>query len=242
MSDKEDKKGDLFGLAAYGEVLNTFAKAGVDGVGAFLSRICLPAAEEFGLLLRDKISAWRAKNAINIAQKAEKNLIEFDKDGKLHAHPRLIMKIFLEGSWSDKDEVQEMWAGLLASSCTEDGKDESNILFINILSQITAAQATIINYSCKNCKKQVSEAGWIMAYPFSISLEDLKKITGLTDVHRIDRELDHLKSLELIGGGFHYASTTADITPTSISLQMYVRCQGFVGSPLEYFGIEEKRT
>ena len=54
----------MFGLAAYGEALNTLAKGAVDGASAFLSKICLPAAEEFGLLLRDKLSVWRAKNAI----------------------------------------------------------------------------------------------------------------------------------------------------------------------------------
>jgi hypothetical protein len=35
------------------EAVKIATKGAVDGVGAFLSRICLPAAEEFGLLCRD---------------------------------------------------------------------------------------------------------------------------------------------------------------------------------------------
>lgn len=38
--------------------LNTLAQGAVDGAGAFLGRICLPAAEEFGLLLRDKVGFY----------------------------------------------------------------------------------------------------------------------------------------------------------------------------------------
>ena len=61
MPNEEQGKRDLFGLAAYGETLNTLAKGVVDGAGAFLSRICLPAAEEFGLLLRDKVVRGEAR-------------------------------------------------------------------------------------------------------------------------------------------------------------------------------------
>ena len=42
----------------------------LDGAAAFLSRVCLPAAEEFGRALRDRISAWRAKNAAQVLNKA----------------------------------------------------------------------------------------------------------------------------------------------------------------------------
>ena len=137
MTTEDQGKGDLFGLAAYGEAINTLAKGAVDGAGAFLSKICLPAAEEFGLLLRDKVSAWRAKNAIDITQEAEKILAD-QNALEVHAHPRLVMKILSEGSWTNDEKVKSFWAGLLASSCTEDGNDESNVIFLNILSQITS--------------------------------------------------------------------------------------------------------
>jgi len=75
------------------------------------------------------------------------------------------------------------------------------------------------------------------------NLQKLQEITGCTDLHRLDRELDHLRSLELIGsdifgGGFSTDSTDANLTPTGLALQMYVRCQGFIGPPNDYFGIE----
>jgi len=72
MPDEEQNKGDIFGIASYGKALNTLTKGVVDGAEAFLSRICLPAAEEFGLLLQDKVSAWRKNNTIAIIIEAQK--------------------------------------------------------------------------------------------------------------------------------------------------------------------------
>ena len=87
---------DILGVKSFGDAINTATKGLVNGAGAFLSRICLPASEEFGLFLKDKVSKWSGENALQIEK----------------------------GSWVDDNKVQDMWAGLLASSCNEDGRDE----------------------------------------------------------------------------------------------------------------------
>jgi hypothetical protein len=69
-------------------------------------------AEEPGLLWRDRIAHWRAKHAHAIATKAQELL--GDNSTRLHAHPRLVIKVMEHGSWSDDDMLQDMWAGLLA--------------------------------------------------------------------------------------------------------------------------------
>ncbi len=239
MNENDSKSLDILGLKPVADSINTVTKASVEGASAFLSRICLPAAVEFGLLLRDKISNWRINNTICMTQKAEEKFGKFAVEGA-HAHPRLAANIIDKSSWSQDNHVQDMWAGLLASSCTKDAKDESNIIFINILSQITSLQTTILNYGCEKAEKTVTEAGWIAAEPLIVELEELTIISGSSDFHRLDRELDHLRSLQLIGGGFDPNSTQADITPTALALQMFVRCQGFIGSPIEYFDLEKK--
>jgi hypothetical protein len=243
---QEDKKiTDIFGLAPYGEAINTLTKGAVDGAGAFLSRICLPAAEEFGLLLKDKISVWRAKNAVEVSLQAEKILSDQGAQN-VHAHPRLVMNILSEGSWNEHDMVLSMWAGLLASSCTESGDDDSNILFVNILSQLTTLQAKIISYGCQNARTYLKSA-LILARMLEVELDEVKKFSGTDDLHRLDRELDHLSSLGLIGGrlgggGIHPDTGKVDITPTALALQMYARCQGFIGSPEEYYDVGKDET
>ena len=216
---------------------NIATKAVVDGSSEFLNRICLPAAEEFGLLLRDRVSHWRAINAARMVANAEsivKNLPDADQR---HAHPRLVAQIIEHGSWTESDEVQRMWAGLLASSCTVDGSDDSNLIFIDTLSRLTLMEARILEYACRECTKEVAQAGWLMAQNFRMSLEQLQSCSGINDFHRIDRELDYLRTLGLIAGGFEPFSTDADITPSTFALQMYARCNGWAGELLEFFDL-----
>jgi hypothetical protein len=232
----ENKSLDVFGIKPIADSVNTVTKGSVDGASAFLSRICLPAAEEFGLLLKDQVSAWRAKNAINISNKAQA-LVEKQVGGLVvRAHPRMIFTTIENGSWAEEDFMQNLWAGLLASSCTPDGKDESNLIFINMLSQLTNSQAKLIKHICETVGIYKSRGGWIGAEDLIIGSDELTRITGIEDLHQLDRELDHLRALELIVGGFGPETTQANVTPHSLCLQFYVRTQGYVGSPIDYFG------
>ena len=238
MENGENKSLDILGVKTVADSIKIGTQAAVDGASAFLGRICLPAAEEFGLLLQDKVRNWRQNNTVKMLQEAEAKFNKFNGDIEKHAHPRLVSQIIGHASWVDEDLVQGMWAGLLASSCTEDGQDESNLIFTSILGQITSLQARVINYSCENPKIHITPAGWISAEEMlSVELKVIEEITECSDFHRLDRELDHLRSLELIQGGFDTHSTNADITPSALALQLYVRSQGYIGSPIDYFGL-----
>jgi hypothetical protein len=147
MSEQENQSLDVFGVKPIADSINTATKAIVDGSSAFLSRICLPAAEEFGLLLRDRVSHWRALNAARIVAKTEPLVNSFPDANNCHAHPRLVAQIIEHGSWTDSGEVQRLWAGLLASSCTVDGSDDSNLIFVDTLSRLTLLQARILEYA-----------------------------------------------------------------------------------------------
>jgi len=233
---KENTSLDVLGIKPIADAVDTVTKGTVAGASAFLSRICLPAAEEFGLLLKDHVSAWRAKNAINIATKAQALVEQQVVKVAISAHPRMIYATIENGSWAEDDLMQNLWAGLLASSCTPDGKDDSNLIFINMLSQLTNSQAKLIKHICENAEIFKSKAGWIGANTLYIEADELIGITGIEDLHQLDRELDHLRALELIMGGFSPDTTLADVTPHALCLQLYVRSHGYVGSPIEYFG------
>ena len=250
MGENESKSLDVLGLKAYGDAINAVTKGAIDGASAFLGRICLPAAEELGLLFRDRVSHWRAFQAAKIAEKAEEKLKTISDSEHGQAHPRLVGLTIEHGSWVDTDEVQEMWAGLLVSSCTKDGKDESNLMFINLLSQLTASQARVLSYGCEKSEKVLSTSGLVAVYSgVYVSLKELTKITGIGDIYRLDRELDHLRVLGLLAAGMfpnpiytelgptytEVEPTVANLMPAALGLQMYVRCQGSRKSPAEYF-------
>jgi hypothetical protein len=240
MTDKEDSsRRDLLGLAPISRAVERVTDSVMSGAEALLSRICLPAAEELGLLFRDKIGEWRKQNALATVAKAQTRLEQAAADGR-HAQPRLIMESLNHASWADSDQVQEMWAGLLASSCTEDGKDDSNWIFINLLGQLTAMQATLLRHSCEHAKKVVSSSGLIGTEFLHRTADDLKQVSGCSDIQRIDRELDHLRALGLIAVGFREGLASqplADLRPTALALHLFVRSQGSTDDPIVYFGL-----
>jgi hypothetical protein len=153
MEDDNTKSLDLLGIKPLADSLKISIQAVVDGVSAFLSRICLPAAEEFGLSIKDRVHLWRESNKVILLYKAEQKLNKFSSEKGKHTHPRIVGEILNHGSWVEKEDIQNMWAGLLASSCTEDGQDDSNLIFISILRQLTSLQASLLNYCCENSKR-----------------------------------------------------------------------------------------
>ena len=72
--------------------------------------------------------------------------------------------------------------------------------------------------------------------------EQLQTISGISDIHRLDQELDHLHSLGLIQLGFVLsdvqAPPSADVAPTSLALNMYVRAHGSTKAAPDYFGVK----
>lgn len=232
----DNKSMDVFGVRPLSEAISHVTKASVDGAAAFLSRICLPAAEELGLMLQDKVRAWRSNNAASILMVAERKL-GADCD-PVAVHPRMVYTAMENGSWTDCKLLHEMWGGVLASSATVDGQDDSNLIYTTILAQLTSSQAKVLAYACETVEKEISPPGLI--FPKGILVvgpDELLKISGASDLHVLDVELDRLRSLELIVHGFSKGSVDADITPTALALNMYVRCQGYRGSAIEYFDV-----
>lgn len=211
--------------------------ATIDGVFSFLGKICMPAAEEAGLLLRDQLRAWRAGNMVRIIEKS-KGLLDFDPiTFELKASPRVIWKTLENGSWTEDEKLQNMWAGLLASSCTEDGRDESNLMYIDLLSRITPSEAHILNYIGQKCCRDQDVLHYDIT--FQANNELIKKIPYLVDFDHLTRELNHLESLGLIKYlhifEFEGRVPYATMDTTKVALDLYVRCNGSSLPTKEYF-------
>ena len=240
MAEKDDRSIDVLGIKPVSNSIEKVTDGVVDAARAFLSRICLPASEEFGLLLQDQVKAWRASRATLLAKKAEEKVKLHHGDALVEVQPRIAHSVFDEGSWIQDEVVHDMWAGLLASACNENGGDDSNVIFIGILRQLTALQVRILRFSIEQADKYVSKDGLPYAESDPYQIEKVKEVCGLRDLIRIDRELDHLRSLELIRGGFEIDSFIADLTPSPLALNLYVRADGFPGTPVEYWGLKCK--
>lgn len=245
----EDSKSlDILGIKPIGDAALHVTKVTTDGAASFIARICMPAAEEIGLLLQDKVKRWRARNATAILLVAEEKLAKNQPGAKTFALPRLIHAAIENGSWTDDDLIHKMWGGLLASSCTPDGGSETNLIFTSVLSRMTGVQVRLLTYACVATPKIKAKSGLIISGidPLITKASDLLQVAGLTDIHQLDLELDHLRELGLIQAGFTHhdypdelEDLSADITATAFALNLYVRSQGYIGPPTDYFGLSE---
>ena len=220
---------DMFGIEPIGEAGLEVVKASIKGVSSFLEVVFKPGLEELGYLVKDQVRLWRLNNILRTLEKAQ-GKFEFDgKEINLTANARVGISIMEGCSEVDNEELQDLWAGLFVSSCTPDGKDDSNMNFVDLLRRMSSVEAKIIDYACKNSTKFLYPNKLILSDGLTISFEELVAVTGTNDLYRLDSELDHMRSIELLvsgdnfeggGGGFTASDTEleANITPSPLAL------------------------
>lgn len=141
MSDHEDKSTSLINLGSLTQPLDTATKGLIDGAGAFLSKICLPAAEEVGLLFRDRVSYWRALNLAKVLKKTESKL----KGEFRNISPKLILPIVEGASLEENEELQDLWAKLLSSALDPNFKGTIRSAYTDIIKQLEVVDVHILN-------------------------------------------------------------------------------------------------
>ena len=205
---------------------------------AFLGRICPSAAREVNQLLREGLSNYRLASAIEIALRAEAMLAVEPDAGKRLAPPHLVMRILEGGSWADVDSIQQLWAGLLAASCTIGGEDESNSTFVDLLSQLPQVHVRILVFACIGASRAMPALGGISSRSPICTTKEIMKMTGSRDMIRIERDLQHLIDLGLLqrkgSPAIFSDSNEGGITPTNLGLQLYARCNGLRGSAQDF--------
>jgi hypothetical protein len=202
----------------------------------FLSRICPGQAEIVGELLFGRLSNHKLANVIAIALEAE-NLLACVDDA-LRADPRLLVRILEDGSGTEEDWLKHFWAGLLATSCAVDRRDQSNPVFVNLFSQLTTYPVRILTVVCTRATKVPDESGAISAKPLACKIEELTATTGSRGV-QTERDLQRLSELGLIEKGDSNSPTLLSsdkvyVTPTRLGLELLARCSGHRG-PLRDF-------
>ena len=237
---------DVFGIEPLGQAGLEITKATIDGVSSFLKVVCKPGLEEIGFLIKDQVRYWRLCNILKMLEKA-KNRMNFDgQELNLTANVRVGLAIMEGCSDVDDEELQDLWAGLFVSSCTPDGKDDSNMNFVDLLCRMSSVEAKILDYSCRMCKKNLYPNKLIIADNFKITLSELVKIAGTDDIYRLDSELDHMRSIEVLnhgnllvgGGGFNAddKNLEANLTPSALALNLYFKTHATGVTPIEFWG------
>ncbi|MGB6192598.1 MAG: PilZ domain-containing protein [Terracidiphilus sp.] len=213
----------------------------VAGALAFLSRLCPGSSDEIRRLMREGLSNYRVASAIEIALGAERLLAFGSNSDKLRAPANLVLRILEDGSWADAESTQQLWAGLLATSCTLSGRDDSNLVFISLLSQLTAPHVRMMTAACTKASKYMASMERLSSRPIVLSAHEMMQITGTRDMIRIYRDLEYLVDLGLLTTSVKSPSFSpiegTELMPTSLGLQLFARCHGHRGAAEDYYGV-----
>lgn len=124
------------------DITSSAVEKGLDIAKVFLDKLIIPAVEETGLLLQDKVTMWRFKNQIKMLNKAEqickKNGIDPKKISLKQVCPLLDY-----AALEEDDLLQDKWA-LLLSNMVDSTQNIENHVFPYILSQIAKNEFLIL--------------------------------------------------------------------------------------------------
>lgn len=197
---------------------------------AFIDRICPQMVEKAKKLLEHDLSHMRVACAIELLLRAEEILSRENQPYRVRTHPEIVLRVLEDGSWAEVEWIQRFWSGLLATSCTAAGFDESNKSFIEILSKLTPMHARILVAVCARATKVRSGGGLGAKYPLYCTAEELVRISGSNDLSKVHRSIAQLADYGLLENSMRSSfianSESAKTTPTELGLQMYTRCTG----------------
>ncbi|MFZ0302666.1 MAG: PilZ domain-containing protein [Terracidiphilus sp.] len=194
----------------------------------FLCRLSHSGAEEAILLLGGHLDTARTECVFEIALGAEK-LLSTERDAdRMRADPKLVAHILREGSWAHSVQQKQLWIGLFANSCKPEGWDDSNMIFADMLVNITPAQATIFIEGCNRALESMRETDTTPPHRVVLSPHDMSELTKMYDLTRVATDVAYLYNLGVIDRLFDFTSYVEtenfDITPSSVGIDLFLRC------------------
>ena len=194
---------------------------------AFMRRICPSADAQITERFHKTLSNVRAYNIVEVTLRAERILAQEANAYCMVAHPDVILRILEYGSWVDEEWLQDLWAGLLASSCTFEGHDESNLVYVNLLSKLSPLPTQILTMSCA---KLMMESAAASRAHLACSADEIARITRSNNLVKIYKSIGELSELGLVERNPRTASPAnpgeAKAMPTQLGLEMFTRCNG----------------
>jgi hypothetical protein len=213
---------------------------------SLVDRIAPEATQKANVLLRHQLSSHRLESALEIALHAGEIIKLEPADAKFSAHPDLVLRVLEDGSWTEEEWLQHFWAGLLASCSLQQNPVEHDLHLASLLAHITPIQVRIFAASCDRAQKFVDSQGRLSAQPLICKAEEIIQIAGIYDRVHIERDLQRLMELELIGKSVKWKSFAvieeADITPTNQALELYAYCHGHRGDAAQFYSVAPAET
>ena len=209
---------------------------------SFLAQICPQGAEDIGQLLRGRLSNHKVAVVIEIVLQAHSLVAQQVAAEGLHAETSQVVRILEDGCCTEEGWLKHFWGGLLATSCTTNGTDESSRVLVGLFSQLTTFPIRLLVVICTRATKVLGEASLVIAKPLPCKVDELTVTTGSRG-QQVERDLQRLCELGLLekqgaGSSAMLAANEVLITPTSLGLQLFAHCNGQCGPLQQFYAVD----
>lgn len=171
-------------------ITSTAVEKGIDLAKDFLDKLIIPAVEETGLLLKDKVTLWKFKNQVRILNKA-KDYCEKNNISPKTISLKLLCPLLDNASLEEEEELQDKWAILLSNLVDSDQNIENHV-FPYILGQISTNEFLFLEKVYNDKRERVKKLNQELE-TFKKEKPELER-TRQQEVDLIDQEIEKIKA------------------------------------------------
>ncbi len=172
------------------DITSTAIEKGIDLAKDFLDKLIIPAVEETGLLLKDKVTLWKFKNQVRILNKA-KSYCEQNNISPKTISLKLLCPLLDNAALEEEEELQDKWAILLSNLVDSDQNIENHV-FPYILGQISTNEFLFLEKVFHDKNERVRKLSYELE-TFKKEKPEIEKQRQL-EVDLIDEKIEKIKS------------------------------------------------
>lgn len=202
----------------------------LSAAGGFLDDVLGKTLRQFGGILADRAAHFRFRNALIIAEKAQRLLDARGIQGKLLSiEPRFALPLLDAASLETEDEIQDLWAALLANAADPKRALRLRKVILEILGGLEPLDARILKFLADptlDARYTVLTGATVNADVISTGLEvEIKEVKiSLQTLARYQCVIDSwestLQGMDMGYGGFRVDSPKSNFRLSHLGLEL----------------------
>ncbi|HUT02905.1 MAG TPA: Abi-alpha family protein [bacterium] len=194
MNEVEEIAKAVQGVASLGEKSLEVSEK----VGGFFARVFRDSIDEVAGMVTDRLRFVRWQRMVSMSDEVTHILAERGVDETRPVPPKLALPIFEEGSLEEDESLQKLWSQLLANAMDPSFNGELRYGFIDMIRNITAAEASILNkfYGVLDREGKLADLGQLSNY--SLTREQIASIAGIDDA-QYQVSIHNLMRMQCVG-------------------------------------------
>ena len=164
----------------------------------FILAICPLAMMECRRMLSQELSNEQTSRVVHMAHLAEEMLYARRGTSRVRANPKLVIRILGESARAEDDLALQFWAGLLVAACSEEDTPDEDLGFVDLFAQLSSIHVRLLAGACDKAGTRSLPPNTRSAREFACTPAEIRRISGIHDLFRIERELQYLFDLGLM--------------------------------------------